>query len=92
MWNKIEITIPKSSNKIESFRIEKSDTLDHFKMFLNNLLVGVFERSDLREFIELLDYTNLAEAELLLNGARMGCINLLDKSKMVVDIDNIIHH
>lgn len=92
MWNKIEITKPKSSNKIESFRLEKSDFLNHFKMFIDDVLVGVFERSDLREFIEVLDHTSLTEAELLLNGARIGYINLEDKSKMVVDIDNMIHH
>ena len=66
---------------------------EEWEIYLNDeKQSGTFEKSDLRLFIECLDFNGIDTPELLLNGARVGYIDNDSIKALIHKLDNLIHH
>jgi len=90
--NIVEFKEPKTDTIIRNLYVRDADKYEHYNLYVNDEHIGRLEKSDIRLFIEVLDYNDIGCTELLLNGVRFGNIGL-DKQKVLINyLHNKIHH
>lgn len=73
--------------------INPVDKPDHYSLKINGeLQATLLERSDVRMFIELMEYEDRPVVDLLINGAKLGYFSLAKKNQFIQALDNLIHH
>lgn len=91
--NVVELKPSKLTNKINSIDLYLAQKYEEWEIHLNDeKQSGTFEKSDIRLWIECLDYNDIDTPELLLNGTRVGYIDNKDIKPLIHKLDDLVHH
>jgi hypothetical protein len=90
--NVIELKPSNKEVEIYSLDLKKSRYPDYYDIFINDILCGAMEKSDIKHFIGLLDFFDTNTPELSLNGVKVGYIDSEKVKSYVKLMDNVIHH
>lgn len=68
----------------------KTNKTEHYYLVIRDIDLGEFEKSEIRNIIHRLDYTD--KPELIIKGINLGNYTNLELRQLIEDLDNLIHH
>ena len=90
--NIVEFKEPKTDVVIRNLYVRDADKYEHYNLYVNDEHIGRLEKSDIRLFIEVLDYNDIECTELLINGVRFGNLKYKKQKDLINYLDYKIHH